>query len=371
MKHPKLVLLLTDPLTVNAFFVHHIQVLSNHYEVHLLVGHGYNSIKNLPATIHITGLSRKPNPIADLKTLVLLVRLIKKLEPTILLSVTPKAGLVGQLAAAICRIPFRIHYFTGQVWVTQTGIARHILKKFDVLIGKLSSHLLTDSPSQLSFLIKQKVTEKQKIQVLGHGSISGVDLDKFKPNPEERKKIRSQLGLSENSLIFLFLGRLNRDKGIDELLTAFKALPTNAYLLLVGPCENTKLLENLPNNCFYVSQSNQPEKYYAAADIFVLFSKREGFGTSALEASATGLPVIASKIYGLTDAVAENETGLLVELGDYGGLRNAMLKLMEDSQLRTRLGIAGRERASKQFSNQVASAHLLTFLQELGNQEIK
>ena len=132
-------------------------------------------------------------------------------------SITPKAGLLSMVSGFICRVKLRLHYFTGQVWVTRKGFQRAFLRNIDRLMGLMATHLLTDSTSQKKFLEDEKIIKKGRLKVLANGSICGVDTNQFKPDDVLKNKIRDDLGISKDSIILLFLGRLNRDKGILDL----------------------------------------------------------------------------------------------------------------------------------------------------------
>jgi len=359
---PKLALIVTDPITVIAFFQTHIRHLSQDYYIHLFAGWHSPLLDALPVKFCATGAGRQPSIASDLKALIELTKQLRRLNPAVVLTVTPKAALLGQLAAKITMVPERIHYFTGQVWATKTGLARQALKGIDKWVASTSTRSLTDSPSQREFLIQQGVMGPSKVSVLGMGSISGVDTLRFAPDVRVRKRIRASLSISSDACVFLFLGRLNSDKGIHELLAAFADVSKSSHLLLVGPCEDETLLTKLPSNASHIPFTDQPEQYFAASDVFVLFSKREGFGTSALEASAAGLPVVASKIYGLVDAVVDGETGLLVELGDAEGQKNALQRMFASPELRQQLGEAGRKRALQDFDADACAQALLAYL---------
>ena len=266
-----------------------------------------------------------------------------------------------------------IHIFTGQVWVTKTGIQRIILKYFDWLIAKLSNFLLADSFSQKEFLINNKITNSSKINVLGNGSISGVNTNLFIPNQDKRKLIRKNLKIDNDTFLIIFIGRLNKDKGIIDLFNAFQKvleLKINCNLLIVGNDE-----ENIKNKIYnnskyrdkihFVNFTDKPEEYMAAADLFCLPSYREGFGMAAVEAGSCGLPVITSRIYGLTDAVEEGVTGLMHEPGDVNEISRLILKIYSDHNLSSKMGKNGRVRAINLYNYDQVSNHLFSHVSSI------
>ena len=156
----------------------------------------------------------------DLKALIQLHRHFSNNQYDIICTVTPKAGLLGMLAGFLSRVPCRLHIFTGQVWVTRSGMTRWVFKSADKLIAWLATSLLTDSDSQRKFLIDEHVTDAAKVQVIGGGSICGVDTQRFRPC-EDRLELRLNLGIPDDHVVLLFLGRMSRDKGLLDLARAF------------------------------------------------------------------------------------------------------------------------------------------------------
>lgn len=286
-------------------------------------------------------------------------------------SVTPKAGLLGMLAAMLARTPIRIHTFTGQVWATKRGHMRLLLRCLDRVLARCATALLVDSHSQLVFLASEKIAKPGRMHVLGSGSISGVDTAKFKPDAIAREIVRSQHGIPLDALLLLYIGRMHSEKGVIELVQAFLILSKThpeVHLMLVGPDEGVlhKVLnidENLHSRIHIVGLTTQPEKYMAAADIFCLASYREGFGLSLIEAAATGLPCVASRIYGVTDAVVDGVNGLLVNVKDVKALVVAFEMLAEQPLLRKQMGANARTRAKKEFSQDAVVGAWLDFYQ--------
>jgi glycosyltransferase involved in cell wall biosynthesis len=274
-------------------------------------------------------------------------------------SVSPKAGLLCAIAAWIARVPSRLHTFTGQVWMTKKGVRRWFLKLLDKTIVALNSNILVDSFSQQDFLIKEGVLANDTSIVLGSGSISGVDIKRFQPSQKYRNLVRSQLNISNSCLVFLFVGRLKKEKGVFELVEAFKNISinyNNVVLLVIGPDEEglrQELIDNLgvkKKFVRFIDFTKTPEQYMAASDIFVLPSYREGFGSVVIEAASCGLPSIGSNIYGLSDAIKVEETGLLVPVRSSKLLESAMLRLINNNEFRNKMGLNARKRIIQHFS---------------------
>ena len=296
-------------------------------------------------------MERNPSPLRDIISLFQLVRVFRKHRFDIVHSSTPKAGLLTAIAGFLTRIPIRIHTYTGQVWMGRHDLRGKIFKRCDWIIGKLITKCYADSKSQKLFLTSQGIVPENKILVLGPGSVGGVDLNRFDPakyDAESCIKIRRELGVAESSLVIIFVGRLTGDKGIGELVGAFKKL-IQSYpkleLILIGPLEperdplKAETIAEISTNpkIHSIGFSPSPEKYLAAADIFCIPSYREGFGSVAIEAGAMTLPTVATKVIGLVDAVVEGETGFLVPPKDTQALAGALLKLITASDLRKKI----------------------------------
>ncbi|MBU3654991.1 MAG: glycosyltransferase family 4 protein [Alphaproteobacteria bacterium] len=310
------------------------------------------------ASLHHIDLLRPIAPLADLRAVFQLWRLFRQEKFDIVHSLTPKAGLLAILAAWMAAVPRRVHTFTGQVWATRSGKMRWLLKTLDRVIAHFATALLVDGHSQRDFLVREGIASSNQLKVLGEGSVCGVDTQRFAPNSQARVAIRRTHQIPTDALVLLYLGRLHVEKGLAELVAAFHHLRRHndrLHLLLVGPDEwdsglgQTPWTKN-PENIHLVGLTAKPEQYMAAADIFCLPSYREGFGQSLLEAAAAGLPSVASQIYGISDAVVDGTTGLLVPARDVEGLTHALTRLIDDPALRHQLGQAARQRAIDVFS---------------------
>lgn len=306
----------------------------------------------------------------DLRAFLFLVSWFRAERFAAVHSITPKAGLLAMLAARLAGVPLRHHTFTGQVWASKSGIARFLLKAFDRMIVQSASRVFADSSSQCRFLEDERVVRPGGISVLGLGSIAGVDVGRFRPDTGVRQQVRTELDTPEDRCVFLFVGRLTRDKGVFDLVEAFnRVAATNprVELWLVGPDED-RLLEQLEQQsrrgtgCMrWLGQTSQPERYMASADVLVLPSYREGFGSVVIEAAACAIPTVAYRIDGVIDAVVEDRTGLLVEVGNVEALAAAMLHVSFDCAGRQRLGREALDRVAKEFSSAAVTAEWLAF----------
>ncbi len=320
-------------------------------------------------------IARKPNIICDVLALIKLIRIFRENNFRCVHSITPKAGLISMIAAFLARTPIRIHTFTGQVWASKKGIVRCFYMFMDWTMAFFSTHVLADSYSQCEFLISSGIVNRNKINVLGNGSIVGVDTLRFKPDALKRAEIRKEHGIGCAETVFIFVGRLAVDKGVADLLIAFSEVAkkcTNSHLFVVGPDEADfdiqidKMRESLNGRIHRVKLTTNPEWYMAASDILCMPSYREGFGSVIIEGASVGLPSIASRIYGLSDAVIEGETGVFHEAGSIPQIIKAMLELHLDVPKRTAMGVNARINANQNFPENLLTEELESFYLKLG-----
>ena len=371
----KICFVATIPAAVNSFLRDHIQaageidsvtVVCNSEDKYLLEG--------LDAKIIFLPIKRKPSPLKDLLVLIQLVKLFRQEKFDIVHSHLPKTGLLGMLAAWLTCVPIRINTFHGEVWATQSGLRRIALKLCDQLVGLFATNILVVSPSQQAFLVKEGILPQGKSKLIDAGSICGVNPLRFHTDSDVRFTIRKDLEVAQEATVILFVGRLNRDKGMLDLASAFDAISkhhSNVVLLLVGTEEDVvfsqiqEICNDELDRLHYVSFTDTPEHYMAAADIFCLPSYREGLPMTILESAACGVPTVASRIYGITDAVEEGKTGLLFTAGDVSGLTQLLSILIEDKYLRQQMGEAARLRVLDLFLSDKITEGVLAFYAKL------
>lgn len=373
----KICFVVAIPMTAHSFLKDHIRVLSEVYEIYL--------VANIKTAEEVKGLNIKGwksidiergiSLANDLKAVALLRSYFKEMKFDAVHSVTPKAGLVMALAGKLAGIKHRTHIFTGQVWATRTGAMRWLLKSIDKVIANCDNHILVDGKSQRAFLEKEGVIKPGKALVFCDGSIAGVNSERFVPDATARKEEREKMGIKEDILTYIFLGRLNHDKGIGELYEAYNRLAAeekDVYLLLVGMDEEGYLdkLSEYKNiqegkNFHFYGLTKQPERVLNAGDVFVLPTYREGFGSSVLEAACIGLPCICSDAYGVLDAYVDGETGLQCKVGDVETLYQCMKKMHDNVEMRRNMGKRSRERALQKFNVKPISEAWLNFYKEI------
>lgn len=359
---PAVCIVVSSPKTVEAFLLPHIRALEEHFTVHLVGDFGVR--ENFSESLRANSLSirivRKPSPFLDISSFIRLIAFMKATNIEIVISMTPKAGLLAMTAARFVGVPRRIHWFTGQVWATRKGFSRFVLKAFDTFVKRMSSQVLVDSTSQRDFLVQEGVLAGNQGVVLGAGSVAGVDLVRFCPDDTVRNKVRSELGVKDDTVVLLYLGRLNRDKGILDLVEALRGLESDRSLqpIFVGDDEEdlfslvSRELAGTSLMPVLCQATEEPERFLAAADFLCLPSHREGFGSVILEAAASGIPAVCSRIYGLSDAIVEGLTGLFFERGSAVELRAGIKEIIEDDELRFELGKNARKRVEMHFSQE-------------------
>ena len=371
----KICFIIATPLTAKAFLMKHFEYLSEIFDIYVVANFEQNPGFTLDNQF-IKGqknieIARSISLLKDGKALFELRKYLHEMQFDAVHSVTPKAGLIGMLAAKLAGVKIRVHIFTGQVWHTQKGFFKILLKNLDRLIVFCATNILVDGKSQRRFLIENKIINDKNSQVLGEGSISGVDTAKFFPQPEVRAQYRSELHLNDE-IVYLFLGRMNRDKGILDLAKAFCLLHEKfpkTKLVLVGPDEENlepliRQMDDTNGDIIFYGSTPKPQDVLQLADVFCLPSYREGFGTSVIEASLLELPIICSDTYGLMETIVENQTGLRHKTRDVASIL-AQMEQMTDLNSRKRMGENGRQYVLQNFSAEKISTAWLGFYKGL------
>lgn len=321
-------------------------------------------------------INRKSSLILDGLALIALCRFFLSYKPDIVHSIMPKAGLLAALAGFICRVPIRIHTFTGQTWVAREGLARYFYYMLDRLINSLNTVCLTDSFSQSAFLLDNKISHSGRpLPVLSRGSLSGVDVARFNLSSlaEAANQLRASLNLGKEHFVFAFVARKTRGKGAIDMLKAFfsvSVVSRNARLLFVGPDEDGEI-ERLHKanpelfvNVIDVGHVSNHEVYLAITDVLCLPSYREGFGSIVIDAAAMGVPTIGSCIPGLIDSVVDKQTGMLFSAGNLDEMVKLMLAFVEDPQMRQTMGSCAKARVDEFFTADRLYAALKEFYLE-------
>lgn len=313
--------------------------------------------------VHAVEMPRSITPLRDLSAVREIRAVIRAVRPAIVHAHTPKGGLLGMLAARAEEVPVRIYHMRGLPMTGAAGAKRELLRWTERLSCRLAHRVLCVSRSLRDVAVAERLCSPTRIRVLAGGSGQGVDatgrFDPAGPGTEARAGTRARLGIPADAVVVGFVGRLVRDKGVMELSRAWAALRDDhpdCHLLLVGPfepqdpvpAETERALREDPRVHLTGLDWNTPP-LYAAMDLVVLPSYREGFPNAPLEAAAMRLPVVATRIPGCIDAVANGRTGRLVPPGDAAALCDAIRAYLNDPALRRLHGEAGRARVLREF----------------------
>ena len=353
--------------------------LSEHFDTAVVSSFG-GHISDVDVAKRFTvNMHRGISPLADLKSIISMMRVIRIFKPDIIHSYTPKAGLVCMVAGFLCRVRIRVHTFTGLIFpTTLSHIKRYVLQRVDALICQCATTIVAEGVGVKNDLVRFHVTRKP-VQIIGHGNIAGLDSAYFDPNltavQDAVNELNSASQLPADAFIYLYMGRLNRDKGLKELAEAFVELDQRAVLWLVGSLDQTappdaatlRLLNNHPRikNMGFL---NDVRGVLARCDVLVLPSYREGFPNVLLQAGAMKKPVIATDINGSNEIVLPGETGWLVPAKDTAALKQAMMQAMKTShEKRLAMGIVSRQHIQRLYERSAYILVLVRFYQSLIN----
>ncbi len=349
-------------MSVKAFLLDYMRLMQDMFDFTVIVNTDdphFLEPYGIEARVIPLALERRGSPSRDLKAFRSLYRIFRNERFDIVHSIMPKSGLLSMTAGFLARVPVRIHTFTGQFWKNSTGMKRLALKAIDRIIAVCATNILVDSPSQREFIISEGIVSRKKSSVIGSGSICGVDENRFRFNEDSRREIREMFGISGDEIVFLYVGRMNLDKGVLDLAKAFASLWNrfkNVRLFLVGPDEEgirgkaMEICARCSDRVNVIGYTDEPEKYMSAADVFCLPSYREGFGLVIIEAAATGIPSIGSRIYGITDTIEDEATGLFLEPGAYHDLMLKMSRFVEEPALVREMGDRARAAAIEKYT---------------------
>jgi glycosyltransferase involved in cell wall biosynthesis len=321
-------------------------------------------------------MAREISPLKDFFAFFRLCALMRRLHPYLTNVSTPKAGLLGGLAAFVTRVPCRVYTLRGLRWETASGLKQRVLLLAEWIACHSAHRVICVSHSVREKAIAAGSVPQSRAVVLGNGSSNGVDAERFKPTEESRQRgleLRREFAIPPDALVVGYAGRLTRDKGIPELYEAHKVLRMefpSLRLLLLGDFEDGDPLPDAVKQSLRTDPSVVRPGFVAnmcdfhqSFDVLALPSHREGFPNVILEASAAGKPVISTHATGTSDAVIDGVTGILVPVADVNALVAGLRTLFSDAALRAKMGAAGRERVIKDFSperiwNAVAEEYL-------------
>jgi glycosyltransferase involved in cell wall biosynthesis len=358
----RLVFASTVPVTLNAFMRGQLAwIAAQGHEVHVVASPGpeMDAIAEREGVeVHPVPMQREIALAADLRALRAWVRLLRDLDPDVLVVGTPKAGLLGGLAGALLRIPRRVYLMRGARFEGVTGLKGSVLRATERLSCAAAHEVIAVSPSLGALAVRQRVVGAGKLTRVGAGSSNGVDVARVHPpDPTERALARQRWDLGSADVAVSFVGRLTTDKGLDVLGHALGAVEvpadTRMVVLLAGPDEGLASTWLAPTGVLVrrLGRVEDVPGLLHATDLLVLPTQREGFPNVVLEAAASGLPVVTTDATGAIDSVVDGVTGLIVARQDSRALAAALSRLVASSDVRRSMGKAARDRVEREFEN--------------------
>lgn len=365
----KLIRITTVPISLKVLLRQQLKFMSGHFEV-LAVSSPGNVLDEVSRAEGVrtapVAMTRSITPVNDMKALWQLYRLFKKEHPAIVHTHTPKAGLLGMMAARLAGVPVRLHTVAGLPLMENKGLRRKILEWAERLTYTCATRVYPNSGNLADFLVKHRLCSGQKLQVLGNGSSNGIDTRYFQVDGQlldTARSLREKAAIGPDAFVFVFIGRLVKDKGIQELVTAFTRLRekhTRLKLLLVGPYEHD--LDPLPahtlraiaadKDIIQVDFQQDIRPWLLMSQVLVFPSYREGFPNVPMQAGCFHLPVIASNINGCNEIIQPEHNGLLIPVKDPAALEAAMERLYTDQPLYDRLKAQARQAILERYDQQ-------------------
>lgn len=381
---PKIIRITTVPQSLRGLLRGQLGFMSGFYEIVGVSSPG-EALQDVEQNekIRVMGIqmSRTISLFSDLKSLWQLYGFLKKEKPLIVHSHTPKAGIVGMLAAKLAGVPYRLHTVAGLPLLETTGFKRKILDAVERLTYACATKVYPNSFGLLKIIQQNNYAKPAKLKVLANGSSNGIDTKFFDPGlftSEEKRRLRDSLHIAADNFVYVFVGRLVKDKGINELVTAFGELQKTQdgiTLLLVGPFEqelnplSQQTLDALNQNpdILCVGYQKDVRGFLGISDALVFPSYREGFPNVVMQAGAMGLPCIVSDINGCNEIIKENCNGLIIPVKDSKAIQNAMQLLLADSGLFENLKQNARPEISSRYEQHVVWQAILAEYKKLAH----
>lgn len=362
----KLIRITTIPISLEKLLEDQGRFFSAHYKITFVSSDAtkLKSVANQQGVHHFSvEMTRKITPLKDLSSLLQLYHFLRKEKPEIVHTHTPKAGIVGMLAAFFAGVPIRLHTVAGLPLMEANGFKKQVLLAVERLTYRCATKVYPNSEGLLQYIKEKRLAPKNKLKVIGKGSSNGIDTDYFDPihvSEEQRQALEKEFTIQSQDLVFCFVGRLVGDKGIHELVTSFIEVhqknPATA-LLLVGPQEQTldplqqETLAQIQNHPKIITTGYQQDvrPFLNRADIFTFPSYREGFPNVVLQAGAMGVPCIVSDINGCNEIIQDNQNGYLVPIKNTSKLTEKMEKLANNPSLRKEFADKNKAKIQRDF----------------------
>lgn len=381
-RNHKLIRITTVPISLEKLLNNQLLFMKDYYEITAISSDKENlervgKSQNIP--VYAVEMTRKITPWQDLKALWQLYHYLKKEQPLIVHTHTPKAGTIGMIASKMAGVPHRLHTVAGLPLLEINGVKRKLLNLVEKITYSCASKIYPNSKGLKKIIIQEGFCKPEKIKIIANGSTNGIDTQFFNPEKisnEDLFHLKKSLGINPTDFIFIYAGRLTGDKGINELLVAFQKIASEfnqAKLLLVGffeseldPLRKESLLEIEKNSqVIFVPFQKDVRPYYAVSDVLVFPSYREGFPNAVLEAGAMRLPSIVTNINGCNEIIEHQKNGILIPPKDCNALFTAMKEIIIDTNLRNYLQQNARPMVVSRFEQIVVWEALLAEYQKL------
>ena len=377
----KLIRITTVPISFKVLLKGQLRFMaSNGFDVKGVSSEGEDLkevVENEGVVMKAINMSRKITPFQDLKSLWEMWNFLRKEKPQIVHTHTPKAGIIGMLAARLAGVPHRLHTVAGLPLMEATGIKRKILNFVEKLTYSSATRVYPNSKGLYDFILQNNFTQSNKLKIIANGSSNGINTTFFslaQVSEIERVTLREKLNIQPDDFVFVFVGRIVSDKGINELIKAFSELQTaenneltGIKLLLVGGLEsdldplNPETLAEINQNKDIISAGFQQDvrPFFAISDALAFPSYREGFPNVVMQAGAMGLPSIVSDINGCNEIIVEGENGLIIPSKNVEKLKEKMLTLARDKNLYIKLKENSRRMIENRYEQSVVWKALL------------
>lgn len=375
----KLLRITTVPISLKTLLKGQLRYMSQHYNV-IGISSGGQELEDVGRDEGIQVVSvemtRQMTPFRDLISLWKMIVILRKEKPEIVHTHTPKAGIIGMLAAKLAGVPIRLHTVAGLPLMEATGIKRKVLDLVEKLTYAFSTKVYPNSKGLYDFILQNKFVSKEKLKVIANGSTNGINTEVFcssQVTDEDRGSLRRKLNIGLQDFVFVFVGRLVSDKGINELVKAFgqicesSTLLGSPKLLLVGPLESELdpllpwSLQEIKENKNIISIGFQKDvrPYFAISNALIFPSYREGFPNVVMQAGAMGLPSIVSNINGCNEIIVEGRNGTIIPVKNVEAIESTMLKMINDKPYYASLQTHAREMIQDRYEQEVVWSALL------------
>ncbi|MEC4004415.1 glycosyltransferase family 4 protein [Flavobacterium sp. SUN052] len=385
---PKLIRITTIPISLEKLLGGQLRFMNNYFDV-IAVSSDNEKLRQVGekeqvATFHLE-MTRKITPIKDCIAVVKLYFFLIRTKPAIVHTHTPKAGIIGMLASKLAGVPYRLHTVAGLPLVEAKGIKRKVLDFVERATYACATKVYPNSFGLLEIIKENRYCDFSKLKVLANGSSNGIDTSYF--NKEhftftQNNELRKTLKIDQDDFVFIFVGRIVADKGINELVSAFLDLINNnskVKLLLVGPLEEDlnplkpEVLKEIQSNPSIISvgYKNDVRPYFSVANCLVFPSYREGFPNVVMQASAMELPCIVSDINGCNEIISTRENGLIIPVKNQDALFGSMNELLSNSDLFNTLKSNSRSRIVSNYEQHVVWNAILEEYNYFNNAKVK